>query len=254
MYQKAIILYMQDIIDSLSNFGLSEKEALTYVTLLRIGKSNVKKIATKSGLKRPTVYVLLEELRKKEFVLQIPISNKVMYEARDPKEIKELINDKFQKFNQSYFILENIKANKESFNTFYYEGNSGLKNAYNYKFDTLKNKQIIGFGAKAENTSKESFKTIFEFSEKLFKNNISYKGITVKHPSVELDNWEYPEIYKDIKILSPEIYSSDISIEACGDFVRIIDFAEEKAVIVDSKKFSEALENIYKLVEKGLEK
>jgi hypothetical protein len=40
---KAMILHMREIIDSLADFGLSEKEALTYVTLLQIGKSNVKK-------------------------------------------------------------------------------------------------------------------------------------------------------------------------------------------------------------------
>jgi len=245
---------MQEIIDSLSDFGLSKKEALAYVTLLKIGKSNIKKIATKSGLKRPTCYVVLDELRKKGFILQIPISNKVVYEARDPSEIKEIITDKYEKFKDTYLILESIKADKEGFNTFYYEGMSGLKNAYEYKRSSMKGQEIIGFGAKIDNISKESHELLSDVARKIIQDDISIKAITVNHSSIVQYKKLHPEIYDNVRILPSDVYNSDVSIEACNDFTRIIDIQENKAVIIESKKLSDAIKQIYKLVEKGLDK
>jgi sugar-specific transcriptional regulator TrmB len=243
---------MNEMIKSLIDTGLSEKEAITYLTLTKFGKSNVKKIASKSGLKRPTVYVILDELRKKGYILELPSPNKSLYEAKDPDEIMNMVSERYDKFKDTYRYLKTLKKDSEDFNAFYYEGSNGIKEAFNYKIETLYNSEIISFGAKMDNLNEKFFNKILDFDKIFIKNNITFKGITVEHPSIQKDMEAHPETYANIRILPMDLYTSDISIEACGEFVRIIDFKEEKAVIIDSHKFSDSLKNIYRLVESGL--
>ena len=54
-----------DIQEALRNFGLNDKEARVYVALLELGQTTAYAIAERSGLKRPTVYVILDDLRQK---------------------------------------------------------------------------------------------------------------------------------------------------------------------------------------------
>ena len=55
----------------LKNLGLNDKEANIYLALLQLGKSTATKIAKKSGLKRPTTYVIIEQLIDKGFVQKL---------------------------------------------------------------------------------------------------------------------------------------------------------------------------------------
>ena len=46
----------------LKNLGLSEKAAQVYLASLELGEAPVQKLAERAGLKRTTVYYVLEEL------------------------------------------------------------------------------------------------------------------------------------------------------------------------------------------------
>jgi sugar-specific transcriptional regulator TrmB len=61
-----------DLIQSLKNLGLNEKEAKVYVALLQCPGATAYLIARHSGLKRPTTYVVLEDLIDKGVVTKIP--------------------------------------------------------------------------------------------------------------------------------------------------------------------------------------
>lgn len=54
--------------NDLKQFGLSDKETSVYLAMLEIGPAVVSDIAKQSGLKRPTVYVILDELGKRGLV------------------------------------------------------------------------------------------------------------------------------------------------------------------------------------------
>ena len=52
----------------LENLGLSEKEAEIYLALLELGTGTVVEVAKKSGVKRPTAYLVLDELKKMGYI------------------------------------------------------------------------------------------------------------------------------------------------------------------------------------------
>ena len=56
----------------LKKLGLTEKEAKLYINALELGSFSVMGIAHKSGIKRPTCYLILDELVKKGLVSIIP--------------------------------------------------------------------------------------------------------------------------------------------------------------------------------------
>ena len=56
---------MNELLNSIKDLGLNDKEAKVYLALLKFGEANVSDIADEAGMKRPTVYVILDEIRKK---------------------------------------------------------------------------------------------------------------------------------------------------------------------------------------------
>ena len=75
---------MENLNEVIEKIGLSKKEAKVYLALLRIGQSSASLIAKNSGLKRPTTYLILEDLRKRGFVLKMPGNKKQMFISKSP--------------------------------------------------------------------------------------------------------------------------------------------------------------------------
>lgn len=91
---------MYNLIELLRNIGLSEKEAITYCTNLKIGTHPASTIARKAQLNRCTAYSVLESLIKKGLVCQF-VQNKVRYyTAVEPQQLITYINE--QKRNLAY--------------------------------------------------------------------------------------------------------------------------------------------------------
>lgn len=73
--------------DLLKQIGLNEKEAAVYLALLELGTSTVHGIARKADLKRPTVYLILDNLEQKGLVSLIPKAKISLYAAQSPEKI-----------------------------------------------------------------------------------------------------------------------------------------------------------------------
>ena len=54
-----------ELIEVLNKTGLHEKEAKVYLALLELGTADVSDIAAKAGVKRPTSYLVLDELKER---------------------------------------------------------------------------------------------------------------------------------------------------------------------------------------------
>ena len=97
---------MHSLIELLRNIGLTEKEAITYCTNLKIGTHPASTIARKAQLNRCTAYSVLESLVKKGLVCQF-IQNKLRYfTAVEPRQLITYINE--QKRNLAYHKEEII--------------------------------------------------------------------------------------------------------------------------------------------------
>ena len=76
-----------ELIKSLKNLGLNEKEARVYVALLQLGKATAYSVAKHSGLKKPTTYVILDDLIDKGIVSKVPRAKIMQYTAISPEDL-----------------------------------------------------------------------------------------------------------------------------------------------------------------------
>lgn len=79
--------------DFLEKIGLSEKEAATYLYLLKVDNDSVADIAKHTNINRTTVYPVLQQLMQKEFVEELKEKGKIVYRARTPDRIESYLQE-----------------------------------------------------------------------------------------------------------------------------------------------------------------
>ncbi len=130
--------------------GLTEKETQVYETLLYLGTTSILKASEHSGLKRPTVYLQIDELNKKGLVIQVPQGNKMLYKAADPTRLEEIAKNQLKAVQESMPKLRHLKerqAGRPKFSIL--EGKAGLETIYK----EIMNAPDIYFWAKLEAVS-----------------------------------------------------------------------------------------------------
>jgi len=80
-------------IDLLKKLGFSDKLANTYLALLRLGPSSVRKLAEKTDLNRGTVYDNLKWLQDKGVVNYYKKDKKQLFVAENPEKLHNLVKD-----------------------------------------------------------------------------------------------------------------------------------------------------------------
>ena len=73
--------------ESLKHIGLNEKEIQIYLSLIELGSSTVLSISKRSGIKRPTAYLVLESLVEKGFVSRMIKGKKTLFSSQNPKKL-----------------------------------------------------------------------------------------------------------------------------------------------------------------------
>ena len=119
-------------IEILEKIGLNEKEASVYLALLELGTATVHPIATKAAIKRPTTYLILDQLQQKGIVSVIPRAKKALYTAESPEKLLTDLKKKEELLKgslPSLLALFNTKKEKPQVQLF--EGREGVKLVYN---------------------------------------------------------------------------------------------------------------------------
>lgn len=136
------------LIETLIDFGLSEKEAKVYISLLELEIATVGEIAKKSDVNRSSVYVVLELLKKRGFVTTSGDKTVLHYIAVSPEVILKNAEDLAVKQNEIRKKIDDIvpelnalhKDTKIKPRIRIFEGKQGLINAFE---DSLKCKEKL---------------------------------------------------------------------------------------------------------------
>lgn len=133
----------------LKEIGLSDKEAKVYLACLTLGKDSVYDIAIQAGLKRPTVYLVLNDLLEKGLVSIEQTTKAKLYSAVHPKKLLSDIEVKRRKLEASLVDLESIynrRSEKPKVRTF--EGIKNVEVLYDEISDFAKSKknEVLSFG------------------------------------------------------------------------------------------------------------
>lgn len=239
--------------EALRVLGLEAKEALIYMSLLELGQASGYAIAERSGLKRPTVYVVLDSLRRKGLTLKVPHPKKQLFIAKSPEDF---FSEEEVKFKAAQSVLPQLLAMAEKpgrhFKTLYFEGVRGMHQMLQIVNERMKGKEILGFYAKEpENTPKEVLEYFHEFNEERKKLNIRVRGMTPDHPSVRWYKERVEYFGNQFKFLNREEYFSDSSIEIGDGFIQIFSLRFFQGVHIENPDIANQLRQIFEMVWKS---
>ena len=241
-----------EYVEQLINLGLNEKEAKVYLALLSMEKDTAYSIAIKSGLKKPTTYVILEDLVKKGFVLKIPQKKKSLYFAKPPQECVAIFQ---QRVNEVKEILPELlaiqKKDGEKVNVSYFDGPEGVKEVYK---DTLKHEgEFVAFGS--ENmVNVLGNEWMDNFIKERVKRKISVRAIVPQTEYYEKNLSEKnEEQLREMKITDAKEFPFSIEIDVYGKSkVSLISAKESMAAIIDSTEVHKTMKSIFELLWKKL--
>lgn len=138
--------------DYLIRFGLSQKQARLYLTLLELGTCKPADLAKRSRLNRSTTYVLLKELVEYGLVTQSEQRKKKIFTALAPELLPQYLTSRSKHYQrlaqQAEGIIPDLRALAKSQHTpkvNIFEGKRGLQAAYE---DTLTaNGKILAYAS-----------------------------------------------------------------------------------------------------------
>jgi|SRR3989344_4787836 len=116
--------------------GMTEKAARIYLASLTLGTTSIQELARKTGLKRPTVYLHVDELHKRNLFEKVSLNKKEYYRAADPKVLEAQMKQHLSVLQTAIPKLTALQANmlgRPQVRIF--EGEEGIK----YVYEELKN-------------------------------------------------------------------------------------------------------------------
>ena len=131
----AMLLTMMVPKDILSELGLEEKEISLYLGLLELGEASVLTISKKTGVKRPTAYLILENLEKRGLVSRLVKGGKTFFAAQHPKKIQTETELRLSQLKEVMPQFEAMMKRADARpRVILYEGKDALDRAYDDSF------------------------------------------------------------------------------------------------------------------------
>jgi len=231
---------------ALLQLNLTEKEIMSYITLLEIGSASVQDIARYAGMNRVTVYAAIDELKQKALVAESKKRKRSLFIAERPEGLreiiarrKELVNKEAKAFDS--FILPTLKAidvnqeNKPQIKFF-----EGLKGIYKIYDDYILNsRQSIGCGSYDSVMKVSNWEAEKKYIEVMKEKNIFYRGILEDTPI----NRKFNAIAKGVmhnKFL-PEGQKVSADILVFGNMVALISYEKKTATLIEDQSIAASI-------------
>lgn len=240
-----------DLHSALKNLGLSEKEAALYLALLQGGQATAYQLAKRSGLKKPTTYVILDELIERGAARKLMQGRGAIYVATDPVELFVEARSRFENAESALPQLRALaQGDKKMISASYFEGLVGVQEMYKQLLEKTAGKSYVGFFAHEKDTPKELREYWSVLNSEMVKRKIKLRGITTKDATTKeyLEFKKMPRESLDLKGLSPGEYASNVSIEIYGDTTHILSHRYMQGLLIQNPDVANVLRQIFEMV------
>jgi len=230
----------------LEKIGLTEKEALVYIALTEIGEAPPSVIAKKAKLKRPTTYIVLDQLVEKGLVGHLKKHDQKMFSPVEPNFLLEYEKKKFEELEEIIPELTTMKnLYKKAPHISLFEGDEGIIQILD---DSLSAKDEIYCWS---NTGLASSTALHEYHPFFLKKKIQKKihskclftydknGLGFKKNSKE----ELREVY----LVPIEKFPFENEINIYNDKISIISLKDKIGVIIQNQNISDTQRAIFNL-------
>lgn len=240
-----------NLLITLQNYGLSEKEARVYLTVLELGTSIASTIARRAELNRVTTYTILEDLKKDGIVNETSKDGVKYYSVISPDILLKQLEQKYESFKDK---VPELLAMAEKFGSKpkiqFFEGLEGMKKMYS-ELLTSKEHIIRSFLGSHETHPVLRDYLNDHFVPQRVKHKIKAKVICCESD----DNKSYHKINKknliEVKFIKNNLFHLSCGIDIYAGYkVSIVLFSKEEmsGLIVTSKKFHDTMASIFDFI------
>jgi sugar-specific transcriptional regulator TrmB len=142
----------------LQELGFSRNEAKVYLTLLKLGSTKTGALVKETGLHRVIVYDVLNSLIKKGFASYVKRGNWKYFQAVDPDELLNLLEERKRRIEGILPELKKLKKPAvENVKVEVYRGKEGLKTGLNDILKEGRDYYMIGYTGAARHLARHWF-------------------------------------------------------------------------------------------------
>lgn len=224
------------MLEVLKKIGLTEKEALVYLKLLKFGKSGASDLAKSLSIDRRTIYDVLDKLFLNGYVSQHKVNGISIYSPVDPKMLLEDLKEKEEELR---LAIPNLLAlsKPSTFEVDVFKGRRGMKlimqdicnnSDEHYSFGTLSETRDLGEDI------------IINFLDDLNTKNHKERVLYEKGSKItKIENGEYKELSKDIiPPITAVIYNYTVALFIFDDDMSVIRIKSKKVFEAYKKYFN----------------
>ncbi len=232
-------------LSTLTGLGLNDKEARVYLACLELGSGTVQEVATKSRVKRTSIYNFLDTLIADGYVSEVRRGSRVILVAESPELLRRKAEQRLSSITQGLpGLLELFRKSGEQPRVHFYQGITGIKRVYEDSLATAK--PIVAF-SNFEKMMPLMQKFLWDYASRRAAKGIEFS--TIAQPGewankVFRRNAEQRRTMKIAKDLD-----LDVEINIYGNKAALISFEHPfVGVIIEDKAIANSLRSIWQLL------
>lgn len=241
-----------EIKEILRQFGMEDKKAEVYLACLEMGGATAYLLAKKIGLKRPTVYDIVNQLMKEGLIYKSIKGNVKYFSPADPEILIKKLKEKEEKIHSIMPSLQTL-YNSPKTKPFirYFEGAEGIKEMYEDSLRSLKKgDEILAYVGEGVLENLPNYTN--DYIARRVGRNIRIRGIYKHFSGIEKYMESNVEQLREVKILEGKnfpvsnetnIYKNKIAIASYG--------TEMFGMIIESEEIARSQKAIFELAWRG---
>lgn len=238
----------RNLAKNLEQLGLTEKESLVYLSLLEIGRGSVAGISLKTGIKRPTCYLIIDDLIKKNLVSKALVGKKALYSPEHPtKIVKDIENNLILAKNIISGLQEVMTKPSDRPALRMLHGLKGIQSFYN---EMLEDKNNIYYIASIKDVVESVGKDFLdEWIKKRIATGIKTFSIRTKATDIQTELYKADDVNLRNVAYAEESFDPSFMIFIYGKKVAFVGkTAESIGFIVSSVNLSKTMKSMFDVV------
>ena len=235
---------------TLRKIGLNKSETTIYLSLLKFGGATGYQVAKDTGLKKPTVYSALDELRKKGLVVKSPQGNKFLFVPKDPRILLDETKQTASDLESVIPSLLSMSGTNFMPHIAYYEGTEGF-DQLNRDFEKkiTQNQEVVAFFAYTEKLTKEIEENTNEYLSQMHHRGAQYKMITPDHTINTTFVRDLTNKFSwQLRHLPIAYYPAKISIETTGTTTILISTHKGQAMMIENDDLASFMRSMFEMM------
>lgn len=233
--------------ESLQNLGLEDKEISAYLGLLEIGEATVLEISKKSGVKRPTAYLVLRSLEEKGFISRIIRGKKILFAPQHPQKLLTEAELRMKELQDVVPQLESLlKKSSGRPRIMIYEGREALDRAYDEMF-LIRGEAL--FMSKIAFSLKLFPRTFKKFEYAAFSPEFRMRELVDESEEGRKYQEKVKNPFRAVRLIPKEYAPFEIDLGIFGNRILITSVKKEYfTVSIESEEISQAFRKIFEIV------